>query len=121
MDAKRAIEDVLLGASLRQVAIAYRDDLIEQFQFRPEDVKPTTFARETDTFMKVVARQLGDRHRGDPRVRNALQDWVMQSDHYEAWDALLGSFDFPGKPMLVERGRKRFPGPLTAHWDEAGR
>jgi len=44
----------------------------------------------------------------------------MECDHYEAWDALLAGFDFPGKSALVRRGRMRFPGPLTAHWADSG-
>lgn len=120
MDQKRAIEDILLGASMRQVAIAYRESLIEAFQFRPEEVSSTTFAKETESFMKNVARHLGEKHRGVGRVQHALQAWVMECDHYEAWDALLAGFDFPGKSALVRRGRMRFPGPLTAHWADAG-
>jgi hypothetical protein len=120
MDHAKAIEDVLLGASMRQVAIAYRESLIEAFGFRPEELGPTTFLKETDDFMKTVARRLGDRHRGDGRVQHALQEWILQCDHYEAWDALLAGFEFPGKAALVRRGKMRFPGPLTAHWDGAG-
>lgn len=119
MNVKRAVEDVMLGASLRQVAIAYRDALIEQFQFRPEEVSSSTFSGETESFMKTVARHLGDKHRGDGRVQHALQVWVMECDHYEAWDALLAGFDFPGKSALLRRGRVRFPGSLTAHWQES--
>ena len=55
---------------------------------------------------------------GDPRVQVALRDWVMLSDQYEAFDALLSSFDFPGKDVLVQRGRQLFPGPLTSHWTD---
>ena len=119
MDLPRAVEDILLGASLRQVAAAYRQDLIEAFDFRPEEVTPATFSTETTAFMKKVARHLGDRHRGETRVLAALREWVMQVDHYEAWDALLAGFDFQGKAALVRRGRVLFPGPLTAHWEAA--
>ena len=119
MDLARAVEDVLLGASLRQVAIAYRDDLIATFRFRPDEVTAETFADETAAFMKRVARHLGERHRGDPRVMHALREWVVRVGHYEAWDALLAGFDFHGKAALVRRGRMLFPGPLTAHWEAA--
>lgn len=121
MDLRRAVEDVLLGASLRQVATSYRESLIEAFHFRPEEVTKSTFAEETTAFMKKVARHLGDRHAGDPRVLTALQDWVLFVDHYEAWDALLSGFDFHGKSGLIRRGRVMFPGPLTAHWVDSGR
>ncbi len=119
MDIARAVEEVMLGASLRQVAAAYRQDLIEAFQFRPEEVTGETFADETTAFMKKLARHLGDRHRGDPHVLHALREWVMRVQHYEAWDALLAGFDFHGKGALVRRGRVLFPGPLTAHWQAA--
>jgi len=118
MDLKRAVEDVLLGASMRQVALVYRQELIDEFGFRPEEVTPETFARETSTFMRKVARHLGEAHKGDRRVQQALLDWVALVDHYEAWDALLAGFHFPGKNALVERGRRLFPGPLTSHWED---
>jgi hypothetical protein len=116
MDLPRAVDDVLLGASLRQIAAAYRQHLIDAFDFRPDEVTPTTFAAETTAFMRKVARHLGDRHRGDARVLAALREWVASVDHYEAWDALLAGFEFAGKAALVRRGRVLFPGPLTAHW-----
>ena len=121
MDLRRAIEDVLLGASLRQVADAYRDDLIAAFDFRPEETGPDTFADETTAFMKKVARQLGDKHAGDVRVMQALLEWIVLSEHYEAWDALLSGFEFQGKEGLIRRGRVLFAGPLTAHWSVGGR
>lgn len=116
MNVDRAVQDVLLGASLGSVAAAYRQDLIEAFGFRPEEVRPDTFAAETEKFMRRLCRQLGDRHGGDPRVEWALREWVLLVDHYEAWDALLSGFEFDGKEALVRRGRVLFPGPLTAHW-----
>ncbi|MGE3173660.1 MAG: hypothetical protein AB7O97_13635 [Planctomycetota bacterium] len=116
MDLRRAVDDILLGASLRQVAQAYRQSLIEQFEFRPDEITASTFARETEAFMKTVARHLGDRHRGEPQVQQALFEWVAMVEHYEAWDALLAGFEFPGKSTLIRRGRVLFPGPLTAHW-----
>ena len=107
---------MLLGASLQQVAAAYRQSLIDAFDFRPEETTVETFADETAVFMRRVARQLGDRHAGDARVLRALHDWVLRVDHYEAWDALLSAFEFQGKATLIRRGRMLFPGPLTAHW-----
>jgi hypothetical protein len=112
------VQDVLMGASLPQVAAAYRDDLIQHFGFRPEEVGPDTFAREVAAFMRRLARQLGERHAGDSRVGHALQQWVLRCDHYEAWDALLTGFDVEGRETLLRRGRVLFPGPLTAHWDD---
>jgi hypothetical protein len=119
MDLARAVDDVLLGASLRQVASAYRQSLIDAFHFRADEVGGETFMDETMAFMRRVARHLGDRHAGDRRVLSALQSWVMLVDHYEAWDALLSGFQFEGKSALIRRGRVMFPGPLTAHWADA--
>ena len=120
MDVQAAVDDILLGASLRQIAGEYRQKLIEDFGFRDDEVTPETFAEETGSFMRKVVRQLGDRRAGDSRVLRPLHDWVMQVDHYEAWDALLTSFEFPGKPAIVRRGKILFPGTLTAHWSEEG-
>jgi hypothetical protein len=120
VDVPAAVADVLLGASMRQVAIAYRQSLIEAFGFRPDEVTASTFADETTAFMKKLARQLGDKHAGDVRVERALLDWVHLVDHYEAWDALLSGFSFHGKEALIRRGRMLFPGTLTAHWSDAG-
>lgn len=118
MDIPAAVRDVLLGASLQQIAAGVREQLIRDFQFRPEEVTPTTFVPETMAFMRKLARHLGDRHAGDARVGHALRQWILQCDHYEAWDALLTGFAVEGRDTLVERGRLLFPGPLTAHWSE---
>ncbi|MBM4063400.1 MAG: hypothetical protein FJ265_20215 [Planctomycetes bacterium] len=118
MDLARAVQDVLLGASLRDVAAEFRQDLLAAFHFRPEETTPETFRGETAAFMRKLARHLGDRHAGEPRVGQALRDWVMVCDHYEAWDALLSGFQVDGREALVRRGKVLFPGPLTAHWAE---
>lgn len=119
MDLARAVQDVLLGASLRQIGADYRQHLIETFQFRPEEVTASTFRKEVDAFLRTLARHLGDRHAGDPRAGGALRDWIVHTDHYEAWDALLSGFDVDDRELLVRRGRVLFPGPLTAHWAES--
>jgi hypothetical protein len=118
MQLDRAVKEILLGASVSSIGAAYRQHLIDAFAFRPEEVRPETFAAETEAFQRRLCRLLGDRHAGDPRVQVALRDWVMLSDQYEAFDALLSSFDFPGKDVLVQRGRMLFPGPLTSHWTD---
>lgn len=119
MNLKTAVADVLLGASLQQIADGARDQLIRDFHFRPEEVSPDTFRAEVTAFMRKLARHLGERHAGETRVGCALRDWVMQCDHYEAWDALLSGFAIEGRERLLRRGRMLFPGPLTAHWGEA--
>ncbi|MDO8348978.1 MAG: hypothetical protein Q7T30_01990 [Planctomycetota bacterium] len=119
MEVQRATADVLLGASMRQIAADCRQELITVFGLRPENVTPATFRDEVAAFMRQLARHLGDRHTGDPRVGQALREWVAETEHYEAWDALLSGFSFEGREGLVRRGRILFPGPLTAHWAEA--
>ena len=119
MDISAAVREVLLGASITQIAAAYREQLIAEFGFRPDEITVDTFRGEVTAFLRKLARQLGDRHIGDRRVGHALRDWVQHCDHYEAWDALLSGFAIEGREALVQRGRVMFPGPLTAHWDEA--
>ena len=106
---ERAAEDVLLGASMRQVAARHREGLIEDFGFRPDEVA---------VFIRAPARHLGDPRHGAARVAHALRDWVLECGHYEAWDALLTGFDVEGREALLRRGRVLFPGPLTRHWSE---
>jgi hypothetical protein len=118
MQLAAAVADVLLGASLQQIAASCREQLIRDFHFRPEEVTADTFRAEVAAFMRKLARHLGDRHSGDARVGHALRDWVTSCDHYEAWDALLSGFAVEGREVLVRRGRMLFPGPLTAHWGD---
>lgn len=119
MDLAAAVKDVLLGASLRQVAAAHREDLIHAFGFRADEVTDATFATETAAFVRKLARQLGDQFAGHPGVGQALRDHVLGSELYEVWDALLSGFDFEDRAMILRRGRMLFPGPLTAHWPDA--
>lgn len=118
MDIEAAVTDVVLGASLRQIAAGCRQRLIDDFGFRPDEVTPDTFRDEVAAIMRRLARHLGDRHAGDARVGQALRDWVQHCDHYEAWDALLTGFDVEEREVLIRRGRMLFPGPLTRHWSE---
>lgn len=119
MDIAHAVREVMLGASLREIAVDFRQELLKSFGFRPEETTPDTFRSEVAAFMRKLARHLGERHAGEPRVGHALRDWVMLCDHYEAWDALLSGFHVDGREALVRRGRVMFPGPLTAHWADA--
>ena len=118
MDVQQAARDVLLGASMRQIAAEFREALISSFGFRDDEVTPTTFGNETSAFMRKLARHLGERHAGEASVAHALREWIMFTDHYEAWDALLSGFDVHGRDALVRRGKVLFPGTLTAHWDD---
>lgn len=119
MDLGQAVREVLAGCSLQQLAAAYREQLIADFGFRAEEVTAATFRAEVAAFMRRLARHLGDRHAGEPRIGEALREWVRHSDHYEAWDALLSGFAVDGREALLRRGRMLFPGPLTAHWADA--
>lgn len=119
MEIHRATADVLLGASLHQVAADCRQELIVAAALRPEQLRPQTFRDEVAAFMRKLARHLGERHAGDRRVGQALREWVAETDHYEAWDALLSGFECEGREGLLRRGRLLFPGSLTAHWGES--
>lgn len=116
MDVPEAVQRVLQGESLRQIHDAYRKELLAALGMDPEEAPGELFADEASRFLRKLCRELGDRHGEDPRVMVALQDWAQQTQDYEAWDALLSNFDFPGKQRWIERGRRMFPGPLTAHW-----
>ncbi|MFO1030419.1 MAG: hypothetical protein U1F60_05045 [Planctomycetota bacterium] len=118
MNHKAATKEVLQGASLAQIAAEFRENLLRDFGFRDEETTADTFANEVASFMRGFARHLGDRHAGDARIGYALQQWILKSDHYEAWDALLSGFDVDGRDVLIRRGRVMFPGPMTAHWDD---
>lgn len=118
MNHKTATQEVLQGASLAQIAAEYRATLLRDFGFRVEETTADTFRAEVASFMRGFARHLGDRHAGDARIGYALQQWVLRSDHYEAWDALISGFEVDGREALIRRGRVMFPGPMTAHWDD---
>ncbi len=118
MNLTAAVDDLLLGASMQQVAAGMREQLIRDFHFRDDEVTSETFRIEVTAFMRKLARHLGDRHSGNVRVGHALRDWVQRCDHYEAWDSLLSGFAFEGREAVLRRGRMLFPGPLTAHWGE---
>jgi len=114
----QATRELLLGTSMQQLADAHRQELIDAFGFRPDEVTPTTFQAEVTAFLRTLARHLGERHAGEPRIGQALREWIRRCDHYEAWDALLSGFQVEGRDVLLRRGRMLFPGPLTAHWDD---
>ena len=109
---------VLLGESLRDVSIDYRNRMLTDMGFEPGDAPESLFTKETAQFMSEVCRHLGERHAGDQAVAAGLEAWVGQVDDYDAFDALLGHFEFPSRPAVLKRGRILFPGPLTAHWGD---
>ncbi|MFO1054346.1 MAG: hypothetical protein U1F36_19170 [Planctomycetota bacterium] len=118
MDLATAIDRVLLGESLADIAQAYRAELLESFGMDPDETDPQTFRKESRVFVSKLCRELGDRRRGDSRAAIALSRWASRVEDYDAYDALLSNFThFDGRARLLERGRKLFPGPLTAHWD----
>jgi len=110
---------VLLGESLRDVAAGYRNTMLIDMGFDPEDSPPDDlFTKETTRFMNKVCRHLGERHAGDKAVAAELEAWVYEVNEYDAFDALLAHFEFPSRSTVLERGRILFPGPMTAHWDD---
>ncbi len=113
---EEATQRVMLGESLRMIAADYRQTLLAEMGFDPEEVESSLFEKETSQFMRQLCRHLGDTQEGETRVSAALRDWVRQVEDYEAYDALLSHYDFAGKDVLINRGRMLFPGPLTAHW-----
>ena len=108
-----------MGESLRDIAVNYRDELIEQMGLEEDDVVTSTFMKETMNFMNKLCRHLGERHSNEGRACAALEVWVMRADDYDAWDSLLSCFDPDNREVLLRRGRMLFPGPLTAHWDRS--
>ena len=119
MELLEAVDRVLLGESIAQIARCYRDELLESFGVDPATADPQTFKSDTTAFVNKLCRQLGDRHHPDSRVSAALLVWAGRVEEYDAFDALLANFDrFEGRKRLVERGQRLFPGPLTAHWVE---
>lgn len=109
---------VLLGESLRDVAVEYRNTMLIDMGFDPENPPDELFTKETTRFMNKVCRHLGERHAGDQAVAAELEAWVCEVNEYDAFDALLAHFEFPSRPTVLERGRILFPGPMTAHWDD---
>lgn len=115
MDRSVAIERILLGESLSEISAAKRLDLCIRAGIEADD-EPNAFVSEAGEFMRVLCRELGDRHAGNSRVAAALVEWVEWCRDYEAWDSLLSSFEFDGRDRLIERGQKLFPRTMTAHW-----
>ena len=116
MDLQEAVERVLQGEAMRSLARDYRESLISAMGLDEDDVTESTFRVETGRFMNQLCRHLGDRHEGDHRVCVALREWVHRVSDYEAYDALLTSFSFEGREVVLRKARVLFPGPLTAHW-----
>ncbi|MCA8942356.1 MAG: hypothetical protein KDB80_07315 [Planctomycetes bacterium] len=114
MDTRTAIERILLGESLASISEAKRGDVCIRKGLDSED--PRAGADQAREFMRVLCRELGDRHAGNSRVATALERWVERCSDYEAWDSLMSGFEFQSRPRLLERGRKLFPGTLTEHW-----
>jgi hypothetical protein len=119
MNVHEASQSVLLGASLAQIGTEYRNELLESFGIDPAAAQPDTFRNESRNFVNKVCREIGERHRGDSRVQAALVAWAGLVDEYDVFDVLLTNFHaFEDRALLLARGRRLFPGPLTAHWDE---
>jgi hypothetical protein len=119
MELTEAVERVSLGESIAQIASAYREGLLADFGLDPKRTSAETFRTETRAFCNKLCRRLGDLRPTDKRSAAALVAWLGFVDEYDAYDSLLTNFRaFEGRTTLLERGRRLFPGPLTAHWDE---
>ncbi len=117
MKVEEAVDRVLLGESMGDLAESYRGELLVGLGLDPEECDDTLFLKETHRFMSRVCVHLGERHAGDPRASEALQAWVRLVDDYDAYDALLSNYRFDGRDVVIRRARMLFPGPLTAHWE----
>ena len=116
-----ATEQVLLGASLRDLYTGHREGLLRSVDLDPDEADPQAFRADTMRFMARLVRHLGDRHSGDRRVCAALVSWVDIACDYDTYDVLLTGWQvFDGRDRIVRQGQQLFPGPLTAHWSEEG-
>lgn len=118
MKLEDAAESVLFGESIRQLYRGYRNVMLEEMGFDPDDAPEHLFHKETMRFVNQLCRHLGERHGGDQRAGAALHAWVLDVDEYDAFDSLLCHFEFDGRESVLQRGRVLFPGPLVAHWDD---
>ena len=62
----------MLGATMRQIAAEYREELIVAFEFRSDEVTDGTFRDETGSFMRKLARHLGDRPLNSRQLMRSL-------------------------------------------------
>ena len=118
MEISEAVDAIQLGAGLDQIYHEHRQDLLHSVGLDPGEVGPQELHKDTLRFMNRLCRHLGERHAGDTRVGAALEGWVRIVDEYDAFDALLSGFSFESRELVLRRGRRLFPGPLTAHWSE---
>ena len=117
MKIEEAVDHILLGESMRQLANGYREKMLVDLGMDPEECEDTLLLKETHRFMSKVCTYLGEKHAGDARASAALQEWVRVVEDYDAFDALLSNYDFAGREVVIRRGKMLFPGPLTAHWE----
>ena len=116
MQIGEAIERIRLGETILQVSDAYRTGVLASMGLSLQDVGPQTFRKEARAFVNKLCRELAEKFAGDRRIAFALRAWVETVTDYEAWDSLLSAFEFEGKARWIERGRRMFAGPMTAHW-----
>ena len=122
----QATESVLLGESILSIREGFLWGVTEALD--PEDfqnrwaaldtVQRSEFNEQARGFTSDLVRRLGERHEGDQRACTALLEWCARTKDYEAFDALLCSFEFPGKDRVLDEGRRLFPTTLTSHWPE---
>jgi hypothetical protein len=111
------IARVRLGEAVERVRAEWRREALEELGMTEQEAGPETFRAESQRYARQLCRLLADRHPHDAKTAIALRDYVERCDDYDAYDALLATFEqFDGRARIVARGRQLFPGPLTAHW-----
>ena len=100
MELQDAVQRIQLGESLHQLAEARREELRSDCGLKLEEARPSTFRKEAEQWICKLARHLGDRHSGDPRIAEVLAAWTLKVDDYDVFDALLSPRVYkPGMPF----------------------
>ena len=124
MKLEEAYESVLLGESLpalherhQHESLGIEDPKEARKKLRGLPTPAQQELRDDATrFLGSLCRLLGDKHAGEDRIATLLRGWAERSKDYEAFDALLCNFEFPGRMQVLAEGRRLFPSTLTAHW-----
>ncbi|PIE25587.1 MAG: hypothetical protein CSA62_00845 [Planctomycetota bacterium] len=124
MKLEEAYESVLLGESLTALHERHQHESlgIEDPKEARKKVRALSAPEqqelhdEATRFLGSLCRLLGDKHAGEDRIAAVLRTWAERSKDYEAFDALLCMFEFPGRRQVLAEGKRLFPRTLTEHW-----